>query len=242
MNQNLTEIAFILDRSGSMVALADEAIGAFNSFLNDQKKQPGECRFTLAIFDHEYRLEHDEKNVQEAPELNRDTYKPRGTTALLDAIGRTLDDIGQKLSRTPEKDRPAKVIVAVLTDGLDNASRDYSKAKVDEMIQQQRDKYAWNFQFLAASQDAIVSTIGRTVDVELRKILDRLATAIILYLILVYGDSPLGLPSIAETSPLCPCIITIERSLESFGTWRAANVADFLDSAEKVVRSIDCRG
>ncbi len=164
MNQNLTEIAFILDRSGSMVALADEAIGAFNSFLNDQKKQPGECRFTLAIFDHEYRLELDGKNVQEAPELNRSTYKPRGTTALLDAIGRTLDDIGQKLSRTPEKDRPAKVIVAVLTDGLDNASRDYSKAKVDEMIQQQRDKYAWNFQFLAASQDAIVSTIGRTVD------------------------------------------------------------------------------
>jgi hypothetical protein len=68
MNQNLTEIAFILDRSGSMVALADEAIGAFNSFLNDQKKQPGECRFTLAIFDHEYRLELDGKNVQEAPE------------------------------------------------------------------------------------------------------------------------------------------------------------------------------
>jgi hypothetical protein len=186
MNQNLTEIAFILDRSGSMVALADEAIGAFNSFLNDQKIQPGECRFTLAIFDHEYRLELDGKNVQEAPELNRDIYKPRGTTALLDAIGRTLDDTGQKLSRTPEKDRPAKVIVAVLTDGLDNASRDYSKAKVDEMIQQQRDKYAWNFQFLAASQDAIVSTIGRTVDVELRKILDRLAAAIVLYLILVY--------------------------------------------------------
>lgn len=76
MNQNLTEIAFVLDRSGSMAALADEAIGAFNSFLNDQKKQPGECRFTLAIFDHEYRLEHDGKNVQEAPELNRDTYKP----------------------------------------------------------------------------------------------------------------------------------------------------------------------
>ena len=187
MNQNLTEIAFILDRSGSMAALADEAIAAFNSFLNDQKKQPGECRFTLAIFDHEYRLEHDGVNVQEVPELNRDTYKPRGTTALLDAIGRTLDHIGQKLSRTPEEDRPAKVIAAVLTDGLDNASRDYSKAKVDEMIQQQRDKYAWSFQFLATSQDAIVSTIETTVDVELRKILDRLAAATVLYLILVYA-------------------------------------------------------
>jgi uncharacterized protein YegL len=185
MNQNLTEIAFILDRSGSMAALADEAIGAFNSFLNVQKEQPGERRFTLAIFDHEYGLEHDGKNVQEVPELNRGTYTPRGTTALLDAIGRTLDHIGQKLSKTPEEDRPAKVIVAILTDGLDNASRDYSKAKVDEMIQHQRDRYAWNFQFLAASQDAIVTTIGRTVDVELLKSLDRLAAAIVLYLILV---------------------------------------------------------
>jgi hypothetical protein len=185
MNQNLTEIAFILDRSGSMAALADEAIGAFNSFLNDQRKRPGERRLTLAIFDHEYGLEHDRKNVEEVPELNRNTYIPRGTTALLDAIGRTLDHIGQKLSRTPEEDRPAKVIGVVLTDGLDNASRDYSKAKVDEMIQHQRDRYAWNFQFLAASQDAIVSTIGRTVDAELLKSLDRLAAAIVLYLILV---------------------------------------------------------
>lgn len=157
MNDNLVEVVCVTDRSGSMEAIRSDAIGGFNSFLSSQQEHPGEARFTLVLFDHEYDLIHDCVDIQDAPPLDGDTYAPRGTTALLDAVGRTIDDVGKRLSQTPEPERPAKVIVSILTDGLENASRNYDNVRIAEMITHQQDKYGWEFIFLAANQDAIAT-------------------------------------------------------------------------------------
>jgi hypothetical protein len=157
MRPDLTEIAFVLDRSGSMNPIADDAIGGFNTFLKDQQALSGEARLTLVLFDHEYLVAHNNVAIQHVPPLDSSTYVPRGMTALLDALGRTIDDAGARLAGTPEAERPAKVIVAILTDGQENASRDYTFAKVAGMIKHQQEKYSWEFLFLAANQDAIAA-------------------------------------------------------------------------------------
>ena len=155
MKENLAELVFILDRSGSMASMVTVAIGGFNAFVEEQKKLPGEAKMTLVLFDHEYNLMYNGKDLKEVEPLNDRTYAPRGTTALLDAVGRTVDDVGKRLHETPENERPSKVLVVILTDGLENASRDYKKARINEMITHQHDKYLWEFVFLAANQDAI---------------------------------------------------------------------------------------
>jgi len=157
MNLNLTEIACVIDRSGSMETIASDAIGGFNAFLKEQKKDTAEARLTLVLFDHEYQVVYESADVQKISPLDTETYVPRGTTALFDAVGRTIDDLGSGLGKMSEEARPAKVIVAILTDGLENASRDYSSAKIAEMIEHQRAKYGWEFIFLAANQDAIAA-------------------------------------------------------------------------------------
>lgn len=157
MRADLTEIACVLDRSGSMNAIAGDAIGGFNTFLAAQQALPGTARLTLVLFDHEYQLAHNNVPIQDVPPLDEHTYVPRGMTALLDAVGRTIDDMGARLAATPEAERPAKVIVAILTDGMENASRDYTYDKVSSMIRHQQQKYSWEFIFLAANQDAISS-------------------------------------------------------------------------------------
>jgi hypothetical protein len=116
MNKDLTEIAFILDRSGSMGAIARDAIGGFNQFLADQQGAPGQARLTVALFDDEYELHVDQVPIAETLPLDGTTYVPRGSTALLDAIGRTIDAIGKRLAATPEDQRPGKVIVAIFTE------------------------------------------------------------------------------------------------------------------------------
>ncbi len=138
-----------------MAAVASDAIGGFNTFLDGQKKAQRESRITLAQFDHEYDLVHDGKPTKDVPPLTEETYVPRGTTALLDAIGRTIEDMGRRLDKTPESERPARVLIAILTDGLENASRDYTREKINSMIAHQREVYSWEFLFLAANQDAI---------------------------------------------------------------------------------------
>lgn len=160
MKDNLTELIFILDRSGSMSSMTQEAIGGFNAFLEEQKKAPGEANLTLVLFDHEYSVVHNGRNIKTCECLDDKTYVPRGTTALLDAVGRTIDDVGKRLAATPESERPSKVLVAILTDGLENASRDYQRAKINEMISHQTNKYSWQFLFLAANQDAIAEGIS----------------------------------------------------------------------------------
>ena len=158
-----TEIAFIFDRSGSMESMTNAAISGFNEFLKAQQStfddhgQPIPATFTLILFDHEYLAVHNRQDIQAALPLNLDTYVPRGNTALLDAIGRTIDEIGNELAATPEANRPAKVIIAILTDGEENASRHFSMADINQRITHQTEKYQWEFMFLGANQDAIAT-------------------------------------------------------------------------------------
>jgi uncharacterized protein YegL len=157
MNMDLVEIACVVDRSGSMASICSDAIGGFNSFLANQKTQLGSTRFTLVLFDDQYDVIHNGSDIQVVENLNTTTFVPRGSTALLDAIGKTIDDIGARLSRTPEPERPGKVILAILTDGEENSSEVYTPEKVEAMLRHQQEKYQWEVVFLAANQDAIMA-------------------------------------------------------------------------------------
>ena len=135
--------------------MAKEAIGGFNGFLESHQKVSGDAKLRLVLFDHEYIVAHDGRLIKDVPKLDDHSYVPRGTTALLDAIGRTINTIGERLDKTSEPERPGKVIVAILTDGLENASQEFSRRQIHEMITHQREVYNWEFIFLGANQDAI---------------------------------------------------------------------------------------
>ena len=153
--QNFSEIICIVDRSGSMSSIKEDAIGGFNTFLAGQKKVEGDANLTLVLFDHEYLLIHDAVPLGDVSDLDETTFEPRGMTAMNDAIGRTIDDVGARLAKTAEDLRPEKVIVAILTDGMENASKDYTKRKIAGMIEHQTNKYNWEFFFLAANMDTM---------------------------------------------------------------------------------------
>lgn len=155
MNQNLTEIVFILDRSGSMESLTDETIGGFNSLIEKQKGEEGDAAVTLVLFDDEYEVLYDHTPISEVKRLTKKEYYARGCTALLDAAGRTIDRVGERLAAAREEDRPGHVVVIITTDGYENASRRYSKPQVRKMIELQRDVYKWKFMFLGANIDAV---------------------------------------------------------------------------------------
>lgn len=157
MKKGHTEIVCIIDRSGSMQSIKDDAIGGFNSFLEDQRKVPGTATVTLVLFDHEYIVVHDGVDLSTVKDLNGDTFVPRGNTALLDAVGRAINEVGARLSNMPEDQRPEKVMVCILTDGYENCSQEFSAPKIREMINHQRDKYSWEFSFLAANADAFTT-------------------------------------------------------------------------------------
>lgn len=150
-----TDITVVLDRSGSMASIANDVIGGLNLFVQAQARIEGEASFTLVQFDDRYEVVHAHVPIQRVPALTDRTYVPRGSTALLDAIGRTIVDTGTRLAMMPEADRPQVVIVAVQTDGLENASREFTRPQVFGMVRHQEEKYAWQFVFLAADQDAI---------------------------------------------------------------------------------------
>src|ERR1019366_641563 len=153
--ENLTSINIILDRSGSMEATIKDARGSFNAFLKEQKALPGEAICSLAMFDHAYDLVHDCVPLSEVKELDDKSYYARGNTALLDAIGRTINKVGTSLASMKEEERPSKVLFLIMTDGEENMSRDFNHSKVMDMINHQRDVYKWNFVFIGANQDAI---------------------------------------------------------------------------------------
>lgn len=159
-----SEIVCIIDRSGSMHSIANDAIGGFNTFLEEQKKVEGEATLTYVQFDNEYEVVHENKPLQEVPQINETTYQPRGMTALLDAVGKTIDDVGKRLSGMSEQNRPDKVIVAILTDGMENASKKYSLEQVKGMITHQKDKYQWEFIYLGANQDAFAEGFKLGID------------------------------------------------------------------------------
>ena len=164
MNPNLTELVAILDRSGSMEAIRDDAIGGFNAFLAEQKALPGEARLTLVLFDDQYEVAVDHARLQSVEPLTSRTFVPRGSTALLDAMGRTIDEVGQRLAKTPEAERPAKVIVVTITDGHENASTSYTQRQVFDRVARQRDTYGWEFRFIGANQDAIATAAQLSID------------------------------------------------------------------------------
>jgi len=153
MNSNLTEIVFLLDRSGSMAGLEEDTIGGFNSFIKRQRDMDGDIIVNTVLFDDRYELLWngiDGKNV----ELTNREYFVRGSTALLDAVGKTILDVGRRLSSTSESNRPNKVIFVITTDGMENSSREFTYKKVRELIKHQQEKYSWEFIFLGANIDA----------------------------------------------------------------------------------------
>ncbi len=154
-NPNKTAIAVVLDRSGSMGSCRNDTIGGFNTFLEEQQKLPGYATLTLAQFDDVYEVVYLDRPIKEVPKLTTETFVPRGSTALCDAIGRTIVTLGAKLAAMPEVDRPGKVVVVIITDGGENASHEYTREKIKALTEHQQAKYEWKFVYLGANQDAI---------------------------------------------------------------------------------------
>lgn len=152
--QGLTDITFVLDRSGSMKSVAADTVGAFNKFVADQKVAPGECLLTLVQFDYEYEFVYRGTPIRDVPPL---TFVPRGWTALLDAVGRAVNETGARLAALPEPERPEHVVFVILTDGEENSSKEFDRAKVMALIKHQTETYSWQFLFLGANQDAIAA-------------------------------------------------------------------------------------
>ena len=157
----VTEIAYILDRSGSMAPVTEAAIAGFNHFLRDQQQGElvgeGIARLTLVLFDDEYLVPIDNLPVSEVVALDTTTYVPRGSTALLDAVGTTIDAFKSRIRALPKAQQPAKVIFAIFTDGYENASVKFSWTDIAGKIRRRREKDGWEFLFLAANQDAIAT-------------------------------------------------------------------------------------
>ena len=155
MKKNLTEMIFLLDRSGSMGSLTDDTIGGFNSMIEQQKKENGEAYVTTVLFNGTHYMLHDHVDIKEVEPMTRSDYMAYGMTALLDAVGTTINSIGERLANTPEEERPEKVIFVITTDGYENDSREFTRDKVKEMIEHQQNKYSWVFMFLGANMDAV---------------------------------------------------------------------------------------
>ncbi|NHC43197.1 VWA domain-containing protein [Bacillus sp. MM2020_1] len=157
MKRNLTELVFILDKSGSMAGLEADTIGGYNAMLKKQQKAEGEAVVTTALFDHDYELLHDRINIRGISPITEKDYEVGGTTALLDAIGFTIQKIVNVQKRTSEEERAEKVLFVITTDGMENASREFTTDKIKKMVQHQKDKYGWEFLFLGANIDAIAT-------------------------------------------------------------------------------------
>ena len=151
-NPDLTHIEFVLDRSGSMHSIKEDIEGGFDAFIADQRSHPGQCTVSLAQFDNEYETVFTATDVREVGPLD---LQPRGATAMLDAIGRSIIALGERLAALPEAERPGTVVVAIMTDGMENASREFTHEAVKELITRQEQAYNWQFLYMGADQDAI---------------------------------------------------------------------------------------
>lgn len=155
MKKNLTELVFILDRSGSMGGLEQDTIGGFNAMLTRQKEQEGEANVTTILFDHEVQLPHDRFPLKAVAPLTEKDYYVRGCTALLDAIGYGVEKMANIQRHLPESERAEKVIFVITTDGLENASKRFTYEKIRRMIEREKEQYGWEFLFLGANMDAV---------------------------------------------------------------------------------------
>lgn len=160
MKSNRTELVYILDKSGSMSGLEADTIGGFNAMLKKQQKAEGEAFVTTVLFNHQYELLHDRINVRGISPITEEDYEVGGTTALLDAIGLTIQKLINVQKRTSEDERAEKVLFVITTDGMENASCEYSVDQIKRMVEHQKEKYGWEFMFLGANIDA-VSTAAR---------------------------------------------------------------------------------
>lgn len=150
-NPDYTHIATVVDRSGSMSAVKSDMIGGLNEFFKSQKELPGKCLVDYAQFDTEYELVFEDRPVAKAKAV----LVPRGGTALLDAVGKTVVSLGEKLAGMDEQDRPGKVLVVIVTDGYENSSRDWTYESVKEVVEKQTNEFSWEFVFLGANIDAV---------------------------------------------------------------------------------------
>ena len=151
MRQELTDITLVVDRSGSMEAIRSDAEGGVNAFISDQAKEEGDCVLTLVQFDTEYDFVI---NGQPIGKVEKYSLVPRGATALLDAVGRAINETAERIEKLPEGERPGLVVFVVMTDGLENSSCEFTKQQIKQMIEQKQNNEKWEFTFLGANQDA----------------------------------------------------------------------------------------
>ena len=154
MKNNLTELVFIMDRSGSMSGLESDTIGGFNSMLEKQKKEEGDALVTTVLFDDGFEVLHHRLDIQKVKPITSKDYYVRGCTALLDAVGKTIMMIKQEQKTASKEDRPDNVLFVITTDGLENASKEFTYEKIKKVIEKQTEKHGWKFLFLGANIDA----------------------------------------------------------------------------------------
>jgi len=157
MRDDLTDITLVIDRSGSMESIRSDAEGGVNTLVTEQAKQPGECRITLVQFDTEYEFLQRGVNAAECPPYQ---LVPRGSTALLDAVGRAINETGARLAALQEAERPGLVVFVITTDGEENSSKEFTREQVKKMIAHQHEAYKWQFTFLAANPEAFAEAGG----------------------------------------------------------------------------------
>ena len=154
MKKNLTELVFIMDRSGSMSGLERDCVGGFNSMIKKQKKEDGECLVSTVLFNNSDTILHDRVSLKDIKQMKEDDYVPSGCTALIDALGNSIKHISDVHRYIREEDVPEHTIFVITTDGLENASKKYSSDEVKKMVQQKKEE-GWEFIFLAANIDAV---------------------------------------------------------------------------------------
>ena len=155
MNKNLTEMSFIMDRSGSMHNLVSDTIGGYNSMIDKQRNEDGEASVTTVLFDDQYEILYDNVDIKKVAELTNKEYFAGGMTALLDAIGKTINQVAARHNNSVDSTVPAKTVVVIITDGMENASKEYKLPTIKSMIEKQKNEFGWEFVFMGANIDAV---------------------------------------------------------------------------------------
>lgn len=203
MNKNLTEMVFILDRSGSMSHLEADTIGGYNSLIEKQREEQGEAAVTTVLFDDKYEMLHDHADIKKVDLITGREYYARGMTALLDAIGKTINHVGNRHKFAPDSEIPTKTMVIIITDGFENASREFSRQDIKSMIERQKEEYGWEFLFLGANIDAV--TTARSYGISE----DRAAT---------YRADSVGTKT--NFSAVCKTVSCVRETGEIFDDWK----------------------